>query len=1385
MASQAALDIVIQLNAGAAEKGMLSMSKSVSDLGKQSEHTHSLLSGMLTGVGFAAMNAGISAVSSGFQALTGFIGDSIQESRDAAHGLAQTEAAIKSTGGAAGVTAQQIVDLAGSLSHVTLFSDDAIQAQQNLLLTFTNVQNKAGEGNDIFTQASKIGLDMAQAMGTDAASGAVQLGKALNDPVAGITALTRVGVTFTDQQKAQIKSMAEHNNVIGAQKIVLGELTKEFGGSAAAAMQADGGFHLFQQRLADVKQTIGDALQPALHGIMGLLSGPFLDIVESFGTSLASGLGTAIPAIEGFVSKAITTFRALGGGDGVGGVIQMMIGAVGDLIPGLQPAVAWLQDHFWPAWFAGEHVIAVARDAFLTFKDALAGNWTDDSKILGIHRAFGLVGSFLHDNFMPILVGVGTVAVAAFGLWAVSAASAAAATIAALAPVVLPMVALGAAAALLYKGWETNFGGMRDAVTAAWGVISPILSDFMSTLSTLGSYFAAVVDDGDTFNDFLAAMPGWLQPIAVVGGDVVNFLMDFGSAIGSAASALAGGDFSGALTALTGWIGPLQEDLSTLGTDIVTWLVPVGQAIADQVMTWGAAFVGWVVAAIPGVLAELNSLIVTVGSWVIEQVPVLGAQLLAWGQGFVDWIGPMIPPALVALDALIVDIGGWVVAQVPVLAAQLLAWGQGFVDWVIPMIPPVLDALGALATSLFGWIGEQAGALVAAFGTWAGAVVEWIGPATAAFLQAWPGMLNSFLGWIGAQVGPILAGFGQWSIAILQWIAQQAPGFAAQLATWAVSFVGWIVPMIPGFVAALGGVAVALVTFVGQTAVVLLGKLAEWGTAFGAWVGQYVLPALPGILEGIATALWTFISTTATLAQTKLQELAQKFLGWVDTDVTPFLSGKLDAIKTTISGWVTTTATWVGGEVASIGKAIVDGVAGAITAGAGSIATAAKNAITAALDAAKALAGIKSPSTVFAAEVGVPIVEGIQLGILQTMPQLMGAMRASTNSLIQEIVGFIDSGDTTSTLNAAGATAINALIGGARQANPGQQIVAGMNESLLKSMPAVWSAMKASTDSLIQEIVSFVESGDTTSTLNAAGAAAINALLAGLKTGAAPAMREMPAWVGYVKDLGDGLRLLGPRTDWMAGAAKDAKDLGDGLRLLGDQTPAVQDLGNGLTLLGDQWARQASTMTDLAPKLPQLADGYAGVADAAKTAAAATTRATDDMLDHIKLLGGASLDGKAGFGGDSGGGPLSYLNDAGGLGGTAQYAKQAGTDAGMGFGDGWKAGIEQIGPVFQDTTRMALLQLHDVVLLPWQTQTNDFFSGAGFGFIGQASIGINSAGNGLATSAGNVGGAAGAALVSSMRGNLGGVSQFVSDVNTTLSHIEREITIHVKTVYDG
>ena len=92
---------------------------------------------------------------------------------------------------------------------------------ENLLLTFTNVRNEAGKGNDIFNQTVRLGTDMSVALGVDAKAAAMQLGKALNDPINGVTRLTRAGVTFTEQQKKQIKALQESGDILGAQKVIL------------------------------------------------------------------------------------------------------------------------------------------------------------------------------------------------------------------------------------------------------------------------------------------------------------------------------------------------------------------------------------------------------------------------------------------------------------------------------------------------------------------------------------------------------------------------------------------------------------------------------------------------------------------------------------------------------------------------------------------------------------------------------------------------------------------------------------------------------------------------------------------------------------------------------------------------------------------------------------------------------------------------------------------------------------------------------------------------------------------------------------------------------------------------------------------------------------
>jgi len=127
--------------------------------------------------------------------------------------------------------------------------------------TFKNIRNEAGKGNDIFNQATAAALDLSASGFGSVESASKMLGKALNDPLKGITALGRAGVTFTDGQKKQIKALVESGNVLGAQKIIMQEVASQVGGAAKAAADP-------MQRLgviaANLKERIGTALLPII-----------------------------------------------------------------------------------------------------------------------------------------------------------------------------------------------------------------------------------------------------------------------------------------------------------------------------------------------------------------------------------------------------------------------------------------------------------------------------------------------------------------------------------------------------------------------------------------------------------------------------------------------------------------------------------------------------------------------------------------------------------------------------------------------------------------------------------------------------------------------------------------------------------------------------------------------------------------------------------------------------------------------------------------------------------------------------------------------------------------------------------------------------------------
>lgn len=171
----------------------------------------------------------------GLQMLKSGIQGAVADAQEYEIQMAKSKAVIEATGAVAGVSAQHIRDQAAALESVATVDQNVISQGENVIATFTQIRNVAGAGNDIFDQTTKAALDMAAVLKTDMPTAAMQLGKALNDPIRGMTMLQRSGVSFTAQQKAQVTAMMNAGNVLGAQKVILAEVNREFGGAAKAA----------------------------------------------------------------------------------------------------------------------------------------------------------------------------------------------------------------------------------------------------------------------------------------------------------------------------------------------------------------------------------------------------------------------------------------------------------------------------------------------------------------------------------------------------------------------------------------------------------------------------------------------------------------------------------------------------------------------------------------------------------------------------------------------------------------------------------------------------------------------------------------------------------------------------------------------------------------------------------------------------------------------------------------------------------------------------------------------------------------------------------------------------------------------------------------------
>jgi hypothetical protein len=348
------------------------------------------LEGKVSGVANGIKKAvGALGIALGFNAIVNGFKDAVRAAETAKSANDRIDSIAKSMnefGGQTKQTTDRIKKFAEDQELLVAVDATVIKATQAKLLTFRNLTKTANVMGGSFDRATMAAIDMAAAGFGEAESNATQLGKALNDPIAGITALNRAGIQFTEDQKALIKSLVDSGDVLSAQDIILKEVENQVGGTAAATADASDKMKI---AFNEISETLGAALLPALenltewfisilpeidnflNGLIGALDSPEVDkaisdMQRSLG-DLGLTIGTLFGSTETDQAKGFMNFWIA-----LAGIIQFLSTAMSGLLAPLgaafgntKPMENWLDTLFSLIPGYGEY------GAFMKRRDAI------------------------------------------------------------------------------------------------------------------------------------------------------------------------------------------------------------------------------------------------------------------------------------------------------------------------------------------------------------------------------------------------------------------------------------------------------------------------------------------------------------------------------------------------------------------------------------------------------------------------------------------------------------------------------------------------------------------------------------------------------------------------------------------------------------------------------------------------------------------------------------------------------------------------------------------------------------------------------------------------------------------------------------------------------
>lgn len=380
------------------QQGIAAYNSSVSDAASNTKEAGSAMSDVWDGLNVVGAKAW-AGLAIAIGAVVTELGIAAVAAADTEEVLARMQFIVANVGERTGVTADDVLALADSISKVVPIDDEVITSAITMGLTFDGV-NK-----DNIQPLIKAAIDLATFTGKDLPGTMKELALAISDPDRAMRLLKDANITLTDAEKKTLKGFKDVGDTAGATNFLLNELKNKgiIGLGEAMGDTAKGKFTIMQTALGNLQEALGAGLLNAFKGVF--------DRITDFANN---------PKVIGFLTEL---------GNKIGAFVQTVIDRLPDMMTALEGVVDW---------FANNKPI-----------------------IIGVLAALG-------------------VAMVAFAVTVIGSIGSA---VLAMAPLIIAMVAIGAVVAFFVKGWEEDWGGVREKVASAWAQVKPVFDELKAWLA--------------------------------------------------------------------------------------------------------------------------------------------------------------------------------------------------------------------------------------------------------------------------------------------------------------------------------------------------------------------------------------------------------------------------------------------------------------------------------------------------------------------------------------------------------------------------------------------------------------------------------------------------------------------------------------------------------------------------------------------------------------------------------------------------------------------------------------------------------------------------------------------------------------------------------------